>query len=100
MFYLLILLHKPKRIVDFFQENSGMRTNEPNQYLKYKIQWGAGFFKSRLRKSWISVKSDFRSGSLGRKFSITLIVFNLITGCSTGNREIVPMNKGIKESGL
>ena len=38
-----------KRIVDFFKENSGMRTNEPNQYLKYKIQWGAGFFKSRLR---------------------------------------------------
>ena len=45
------------------------------------------------------MKSDFRSGSLG-KFSITLVVFNLITGCSTGNREIVPMNKGIKESGL
>lgn len=42
------------------------------------------------------MKSDFRSRSLGRKFSITLIVFNLITGCSTGNREIVPMNKGIK----
>ena len=49
MFYLLILLHKPKRIVDFFKENSGMMTNEPNQYLKYKIQRGAGFFKSRLR---------------------------------------------------
>ena len=49
------------------------------------------------------MKSDFRSESFKRKFSVILFVNKLMIGCSIKNREKIPerqLNIGIKKPGL